>query len=145
MPNPNTILLVDDDPDCRSLVRDAAAEAGVAAVLREATSGTEAMEILRRRGRHAGAPRPALVLLDVELPGMGGQEVLRRIKADPVLRRMSVVMLTSLDDDRQRQRALHAGAAEYIVKPIAPSTLARLVNQLMPPGSLRPHAVHTTD
>jgi CheY-like chemotaxis protein len=145
MPSTNTILLVDDDPDCRSLFRDAAAEAGVTADVREAVGGTEALNYLRRRGRHAGAPRPALVLLDIELPGLSGHDVLHHMMADPVLRGVPVVMLTSLDDDERRRRALREGAVDYVVKPIAPSTLARLADEWLPNGSAPPGRPHARD
>src|SRR3954469_7793460 len=83
---PITILLVDDDPDCRLLIRDAIAECKVSNSVFEASNGMEALEFLKRRGKHANAPRPGLIYLDLEMPGMNGQETLKAIKADPALR-----------------------------------------------------------
>src|SRR5436189_6298025 len=82
-----TILLVDDDPDCRMLIRDAINECKVSNSIYECSNGKEALEFLKRRGPWAGknAPRPGLIYLDLEMPGMNGQETLRAIKADPEL------------------------------------------------------------
>src|SRR5690349_23841398 len=88
------ILLVDDDPDCRLLIADAIAECKVSNRVFEVCSGEQAMEFLQRKGEWADAPRPGLIYLDIEMPGMGGQETLKRIKADPALRDVPVVMMT---------------------------------------------------
>src|SRR5437867_13022198 len=82
---PITILLVDDDPDCRMLIRDAIAECKVSNAVFEASNGHEALEFLKRRGKWANAPRPGLIYLDLEMPGLNGQETLKAIKADPDL------------------------------------------------------------
>src|SRR5215212_53132 len=73
---PITILLVDDDPDCRLLIRDAIAECKV-------SNEQEALDFLNRRGKFANAPRPGLVYLDIEMPAMDGQATLKAIKASP--------------------------------------------------------------
>src|SRR5688572_23684030 len=75
---PIAILLVDDDPDCRMLIRDAIEESKVSNRVFEVPDGLEAIEFLSRRGKYAGAPRPGLIYLDIEMPGMNGQETLRR-------------------------------------------------------------------
>lgn len=114
---PITILLVDDDPDCRLLIRDAIAECRVANDVFEACNGIEAMEFLQGRGRHAGAPKPGLIYLDLEMPGMNGQETLRAIKADPRLRDIPVVMMTGVADEKEMQIAAANGANSYTLKP----------------------------
>jgi CheY-like chemotaxis protein len=112
-----TILLVDDDPDCRLLIRDAIAECKVSNAVFEVANGFEALEFLRRRGKHANAPRPGLVYLDLEMPGMNGQETLKAIKADPDLRDIPVVMMTGVCDEAEMKLAAKNGANSYTVKP----------------------------
>src|SRR4051812_40743347 len=83
---PITILLVDDDPDCRMLIRDAIAECKVSNSVYEVANGAEALDFLHRRGSYEGAPRPGLIYLDIEMPGLNGQDALKQIKASPNLR-----------------------------------------------------------
>src|SRR5512132_3959320 len=90
---PITILLVDDDPDCRLLIRDAISECKVSNSVYEVTNGQEAIEFLERRGRWADAPRPGLIYLDIEMPVMNGQETLKRIRGVPELRDIPIVMM----------------------------------------------------
>src|SRR5438045_3564751 len=90
--DPITILLVDDDPDCRMLLRNAIAESKVSNAVFEVGTGEEAMEFLSRRGKYADAAKPGLIYLDIEMPGMGGQETLKRIRAMSELRDIPIVM-----------------------------------------------------
>jgi CheY-like chemotaxis protein len=115
--DPITILLVDDDPDCRLLVRDAIADSKVRNTLFEACNAEEAWQFLTRQGQHAKAPRPGLIYLDIEMPGMGGLALLAKIKSDPVLRDITVVMMTGVSDDTQLRAAAAAGANSYTIKP----------------------------
>jgi CheY-like chemotaxis protein len=112
--------LVDDDPDCRMLVRDIIDAASSRADVREAADGRQALDYLRRVGPFAGAPRPDLVYLDIEMPGPSGQEVLRLIKSDPALADIPVVMWSGLDDENERRLAREGGANGYVVKPPDP-------------------------
>ena len=121
------ILLVDDDPDCRLLIRDAIAECKVSNSIHEVSNGQEAMEFLHRRGRFADAPRPGLIYLDIEMPGMNGQETLRRIKADPILHDIPVVMMTGVADEQQMRDAAAAGANSYTIKPANAEQFLRTV------------------
>jgi two-component system response regulator len=114
---PITILLVDDDADCRLLIRDAISECKVSNALYEVTNGQEALDFLNRRGPYADAPRPGLIYLDIEMPRMDGLETLRRIKAEPALRQIPVVMMTGVCDEEQMKRAAEAGANSYTMKP----------------------------
>src|SRR4051794_13958911 len=98
---PITILLVDDDPDCRMLLRDAINECKVSNSVYEVCNGLEALEFLNRRGPFKHAPRPGLIYLDLEMPGMNGQDTLKAIKADPKLRDIPVVMMTGVADEQQ--------------------------------------------
>jgi CheY-like chemotaxis protein len=114
---PITILLVDDDPDCRLLIRDAITECKVSNSIFEACNGVEALEFLQRKGRFANAPRPGLIYLDLEMPGMDGQATLKAIKADPKLRDIPVVMMTGVCDEKEMKLAAANGANSYTIKP----------------------------
>lgn len=114
---PITILLVDDDPDCRLLLRDAINECKVSNAVFEVSNGQEAIEFLKRRGVFKHAPRPGLIYLDLEMPGMNGQETLKAIKADPELRDIPVVMMTGVADENEMKTAAANGANSYTIKP----------------------------
>ena len=114
---PISILLVDDDADCRLLIRDAIAECKVSNKVYEASNGQEALEFLSRKGPYAAVPRPGLIYLDIEMPGMNGQETLRRIRSMPELREIPVVMMTGVCDENQMREAAANGANSYTLKP----------------------------
>lgn len=124
---PITILLVDDDPDCRMLIRDVIAECRVSNRVFEVANGREALDFLHRRGAFADAPRPGLVYLDIEMPGLDGQETLRQIKSDPGLRDIPVVMMTGVADERQMTLAAANGANSYTIKPANAEQFLRTV------------------
>ena len=111
------ILLVDDDPDCRMLIRDAISECQVTNSIVEVADGQEALNYLYRRGKYANAQRPGLIYLDLEMPGMDGQATLERIKADPDLREIPVVMMTGVCDEQEMKKAMSNGANSYTLKP----------------------------
>lgn len=112
------ILLVEDSPGDVRLAREALKEAKVRNRLHIAPDGVEAMAFLRREGRHADAPRPDLILLDLNLPRKDGREVLAEIKLDPDLRRIPVVVLTTSRDEQDVLKAYDLLANCYITKPI---------------------------
>lgn len=114
---PIPILLVDDDPDCRTLVRDAIASSKIANTIHEVENGKEALDFVFRRGAYANAPRPGLIYLDLEMPGMSGQEVLKAIKNSPHHRDIVVVMMTGVSDPEQMELAAQNGANSYTLKP----------------------------
>jgi two-component system response regulator len=114
---PITILLVDDDPDCRMLIRDAINECKVSNDVYECANGKEAMDFLNRRGKYASAPRPGLIYLDLEMPQMNGQETLKAIRANPDLRDIPVVMMTGVADENEMKTAAANGANSYTLKP----------------------------
>lgn len=124
---PITILLVDDDPDCRMLLRDAIAECKVSNSVFEAANGVEALQFLRGEGAFAGAPRPGLIFLDIEMPGMNGQEALREIKNDAALRNIPVVMMTGVSDEDHMKTAMANGANSYTIKPANAEQFLRTV------------------
>ena len=111
------VLLVDDDPGDALMVRESFAHNRRNSRFHVVTDGSQALRFLRQTGEFADAPRPRLILLDLNLPGLHGLEVLAEIKTDPALMVIPVVILSSSrqPDDVQRSYAMHANA--YIVKP----------------------------
>lgn len=124
---PIAILLVDDDPDCRMLIRDAIAQCRISNQVFEAADGREALDFVFRRGRHAAAPRPGLIYLDLEMPGLSGQEVLKRIRQCPELSDIPVVMMTGVADEQQMRLAARNGANSYTIKPASAEQFLRTV------------------
>ena len=124
---PISILLVDDDADCRLLIRDAIAECKVSNKVFEVATGQEALDFLNRTGAYATMPRPGLVYLDIEMPGLNGQETLRRIRANPDLREVPVVMMTGVADEAQMKLAAVNGANSYTIKPANAEQFLRTV------------------
>jgi CheY-like chemotaxis protein len=112
------VLLVEDDPGDVLLIREAFEYNKVHNTLHVASDGVEALDFLRRRNGHEDAPRPDLVLLDLNLPRKDGREVLEEIKADRDLRTIPVVVLTTseAEEDILRSYDLHANA--YVTKPV---------------------------
>ncbi|XRQ09989.1 response regulator [Actinomadura welshii] len=117
-PRPIEVLLVEDDPGDVLLTVEAFEHNKVNNSLHVVNDGEQAMAYLRQEGEHAGAPRPDLILLDLNLPRKDGREVLAEIKDDPDLRRIPVVVLTTseADEDILRSYNLHANA--YVTKPV---------------------------
>jgi CheY-like chemotaxis protein len=116
-----TILMADDDPDDRLLAAEALRESRVGNDLRFVEDGEQLLDYLRRRGRWAHpaeAPRPGLVLLDLNMPRMDGREALAEIKGDPELRRIPVVVLTTSRADADVLRSYDLGANSFITKPV---------------------------
>jgi two-component system, chemotaxis family, response regulator Rcp1 len=115
---PVEILLVEDNPGDVRLTQEALRDAKVCNRMHVARDGVEAMEFLRRTGSHADAPRPDLILLDLNLPRKDGREVLAEIKADSELRRIPVVVLTTSKAEEDILRAYNLNANCYIAKPV---------------------------
>ena len=126
---PVTILLVDDDEDCRQLIRDAIEQGKLDNPVYEVSSGEEALAFLNRTGAWADAPRPGLIYLDIEMPGMDGQETLKAIRRDPRFADIAVVMMTGVTDDAQKILAMANGANSYTNKPTDALTFMQTVMQ----------------
>jgi two-component system response regulator len=124
---PITILLVDDDPDCRMLVRDAIADSKVSNTVYEVSNAEEALAFLKRQGKFTDAPMPGLIYLDIEMPGINGIELLKKIKSDPALRHITIVMMTGVSDEEQLRSAAAAGANSYTIKPANAEQFLRTV------------------
>jgi CheY-like chemotaxis protein len=127
---PIEVLLVEDDPGDVLLIREAFADNKVSNRLHVVSDGVEAMEFMRRKGAHADAPRPDLVLLDLNLPRKDGREVLADVKADEDLRMIPVVVLTTsqAEEDVLRSYDLHANA--YVSKPVDFERFIGVVRQI---------------
>jgi CheY-like chemotaxis protein len=115
------ILLVEDSPeDCTATVR-ALQRSGLKNTIVNCSTGDEALDYLYQRGGYADAAkatRPSLILLDLNLPGTDGREVLEQIKSDELLRQIPVVVLTTSIDDRDIKSCYRAGANSYMQKPV---------------------------
>lgn len=132
-PRPVTILMADDDPDDRLLAREAMEEVRAPGDLRFVADGEELLEYLRRRGRYAAdgaAPRPGIVLLDLNMPRKDGREALEEIKADPALRRIPVVVMTTSRAEEDVARSYDLGAAGFIAKPVTFAGLVEVMRSL---------------
>ena len=127
---PIEILLVEDDPGDVLMTKEALADAKMANELHVVSNGEEALEFLFQQGQYAEAPRPGLILLDLNLPRVDGREVLAKIKADEVLRRIPVVVLTTseAEEDILRSYDLHANA--YVTKPVDFDAFVKVVRQV---------------
>jgi two-component system cell cycle response regulator DivK len=116
------ILIVEDQEDNRRILRDLLSNAGF--VLIEATTGEEGV-------RMAQAHRPDLILMDVQMPGLDGHEATRRIKSQPDLRHIPIIVVTSYAMSGDDTKARAAGADGYVAKPFSPRELLRTVRKFL--------------
>jgi CheY-like chemotaxis protein len=125
---PVTILMADDDEEDCELTRDALQDARLANEMKFVHDGQELIDYLRREGTYADAsadaPRPGIILLDLNMPKMDGREALAEIKADESLRRIPIVVLTTSKDEEDVLRTYDLGVNSFITKPV---TFAGLV------------------
>lgn len=122
------ILLVEDNPGDVRLTQEAFKEGMLRNNLHVVMDGEEAMDFLKKRGKHAQAPRPDLVLLDLNLPKMNGREVLAAVKADTDLKRIPVVVLTTSQDETDIIESYRQFASSYIVKPVSMEKFIKVVS-----------------
>ncbi|PSL56042.1 response regulator receiver domain-containing protein [Saccharothrix carnea] len=124
------VLLVEDDPGDALMTQEAFEHHKIRNQLHVVRDGVEALEFLRRQGQYEDAPRPGLILLDLNLPKMDGREVLAEIKADETLRPIPVVVLTTseAEEDVMRSYNLHANA--YVTKPVDFDRFIEVVRQI---------------
>ena len=118
---PITILMADDDEDDRRLTQEALEEGRIINEVKFVDNGEELMDYLRRQNRFAPpavAPRPGLILLDLNMPRKDGRTVLKEIKSDPELRQIPVVVLTTSKADEDIYKSYDLGVNSYIVKPV---------------------------
>ncbi len=125
------VLLVEDDPGDQKLVKNALANQEMANELHIVGTGEEALEYLQRsNSTDAQSPRPNLILLDLNMPGMGGKEFLRHIKADDDLRSIPVLILTVSDSEIDIQESYKLHAAGYIQKSASPDEFQEVMRKL---------------
>jgi CheY-like chemotaxis protein len=130
---PIVILLADDDEEDRMLACDALAESRLSNDITCVTDGEDLMDYLHRRGNYAppvDAPRPGLILLDLNMPKKDGREALREIKSDPELRQISVVVLTTSKAEEDIYSSYDSGASSFISKPITFEGLVEVMKGL---------------
>jgi CheY-like chemotaxis protein len=128
-----TIVVADDDADDRLLIADAFQEARLANPVEFVTDGEELIQYLTAQGKfehRAGKPMPGLILLDLNMPRMDGRAVLTRMKSDPTLRRIPVVVLTTSKAEEDILRTYDLGVNSFISKPVTFDALVDLVKTL---------------
>lgn len=118
LPKHIEILLVEDSPADILLTREAFQESRIVNTIHVAEDGIQAMNFLYKRGEYASSPRPDLILLDLNLPRKNGREVLAEIKADPGLKKIPIVVLTTSNADEDILKAYDLNANCYVVKPV---------------------------
>ena len=127
------ILMVEDSPTDYELAIRALRSAGLANPIVRCEDGDEALDFLLRRGRYVdpeSAPRPGVILLDLNLPGTDGREVLVAVKSDPVLKVIPVIVLTTSSNEHDVQACYLAGANSYIPKPVDFQAYAEALGRL---------------
>ena len=130
---PITILMADDDADDRRLTEEAFEEGRLINDMRYVEHGEELMDYLRKQGKYAPpaeAPRPGLILLDLNMPRKDGRTVLKEIKSDPELRQIPVVILTTSKADEDIYKSYDLGVNSYIVKPVTFEALVDILQTL---------------
>lgn len=124
------VLLVEDSPGDVRLTREAFRDADVSIRLHVASDGVEAMAFLRRQDEHIHAPRPDLILLDLNLPRMDGREVLAQVKEDPSLKTIPTVILTTSAAEADIMKSYELQANAYLSKPVQLDAFESLVNSI---------------
>jgi len=128
--NPIEILLVEDNPGDVRLTREALQDAKILNTLHVVEDGVAALDFLHRRPPYGQAPRPDLVLLDLNLPKKDGREVLATVKSDPALRTIPVVVLTTSQAEEDVLRAYNLSANCYISKPVDFDQFTKIVQTI---------------
>jgi CheY-like chemotaxis protein len=127
---PTHILLAEDDPDDRMLTRRAIVESRVETTFATVKNGEELMTYLHREGPHQNAPRPDLILLDLNMPRKDGREALRDIKSDAELRRIPVVVLTTSEAEQDILQSYDLGVNAFVTKPVSFDALSDAMQSL---------------
>jgi len=127
-----TILMADDDEDDRLMAREALQEARLANDLHFVVDGVELIDYLYHRGKYdeINAPRPGLILLDLNMPKKDGREALKEIKSDPDLKQIPIVVLTTSKADEDIYRSYNLGVNSYITKPVSFEGLVEVMKAL---------------
>jgi CheY-like chemotaxis protein len=127
------ILLVEDSPEDFEVTRRAFRKSGLKNPVVHCTDGDQALDFLHRRGRYADpamSPRPGIILLDLNLPGTDGRQVLEEIKSDDGLKQIPVIVLTTSSDERDVAACYRAGANSYVHKPVDLEGFMKAISRL---------------
>jgi CheY-like chemotaxis protein len=127
---PIEVLLVEDNPGDAQLTRIALSDGKMCVNLSLTEDGVDALAFLRKQGQYADAPRPDLILLDLNLPRKDGREVLAEIKADPNLKRIPIVVLTTSQSDTDILQAYELAANCFITKPVDFDQFVKIVQTI---------------
>jgi CheY-like chemotaxis protein len=127
---PIEVLLVEDDPGDELITREAFEDNKIRNNLHVVRDGLEALDFVYRRGPHTGAPRPDLILLDLNLPKYDGRQVLGRIKSDPDLRAIPVVVLTTSSAEEDILRSYELFANAFVSKPVDIDRFMAVIRQI---------------
>jgi CheY-like chemotaxis protein len=132
IPKTITILMADDDPDDRVLTREALMENKLANDLHFVEDGEELMDFLKRRGKYENqnTPRPGLILLDLNMPRKDGREALSEIKADPELRSIPIIILTTSKAEEDIVKSYDLGVSSFITKPVTFDDLVKVAKAI---------------
>lgn len=143
-PQEAQILLVEDNPGDRRLIEESFRDGRINNRLHTVTDGREAVDFIHRRGDHEDAPRPDIVLLDLRLPKVDGEDVLHEVKHHPELRQVPVVILTGMNEDRVESCDLDHDVDEdaVIEKPVDPSEFFEVIREF---ENFRLSVVRTSD
>lgn len=129
----HTILVVEDSPEDFEATRRALLKSGLHNGIRHCADGDEALDYLHRRGRYEdpqAAPRPSMILLDLNMPGTDGRDVLTDIKNDPALKTIPVIVLTTSTDENDIEACYAAGANSFVQKPVDLDGLVHSIQKL---------------
>lgn len=127
------ILLVEDSPEDRLATIRAFRQCGVTSEILSCVDGDDALAFLKREGKYAGLPQaglPSMLLLDLNMPGTDGREVLGVLKADPLLKMIPVVVLTTSGDAKDVHGSYLAGASSYVTKPVDLAAFLEIIRKL---------------
>ncbi len=127
-----TILIADDDPDDRLLTKEALEENRLANDLHFVENGEELIDYLRQQGKYSPttAPRPGLILLDLNMPKLDGREALKILKEDPALKKIPVVVLTTSEAEEDILKSYDLGVNSFITKPVTFERLVSVIRKL---------------
>ncbi len=125
--DPADVLLVEDNPGDVRLTREAFSEGRIENTLHVANDGAEALDFIHQRGEYEDAPRPDIVLLDLNLPRKSGEEVLEEIRSDDDLEHLPVIVLTSSEAEEDVVKSYELCANAYLTKPVDPSEFIETV------------------
>ena len=128
--DPIVILLADDDEDDRMMTRKAFEKHRLANDFYTVNDGEELMKFVLRQGKYAGAPRPGLILLDLNMPRKDGREALKEIKSNENLRSIPTVVLTTSSEEEDILKSYNLGANSYVTKPVGFESLVKIVGSL---------------